>query len=105
MPVAAHELIDLFISAEIGSRLGPCLKELNLFNEPEFIIYTLRSLSSWFSGRDEKFFVGSDVDRSVCEKGLVTFLTCVHRNVVDARKLVKNTIETKSSAELHFFFG
>jgi hypothetical protein len=38
MPVAAHELLDLFISAEIGSRLGPCLKELNLFNEPEFII-------------------------------------------------------------------
>ena len=35
----------------------------------------------------------------------MTFLTCLHINVVDARKLAKKTIETENSTELHLFLG
>lgn len=97
MPIPYRELLLLFISAQIGPRLGPLLNTLYLFNEPESIIYALDSLTSWSP-------VLSSYSNSNCrEEGLVNFLTLLQVNVTTARKIAKRTIETDSLVYLLTF--
>ena len=106
MPLTSIQLIYFFADPDLGPRFGLEMKKLNLLNRLEDLIFTLK-----FSGRDCTQFLShirrfnSPEDLNIAQECLFTYLTCLDINVLDAKKLAKQTIETRDITELDLFFA
>ena len=106
LPLSSTQLIDFFADPYLGPRFGLEMKKLNLLNQLEDLIFTLK-----YRDRDcvrflwdiERF--SSPEDLNVAQECLFTYLTCLDINVLDAKKLAKQTIETRDITELNLFFA